>query len=393
MSAASQIPDDVTEQVERAVVRIFGVAKDRDAANWGTGFVIGTDGQRAYILTANHVVEENRIYVSVEGTTTYKEVKILGFASEEQGDIALLKICCGDFYSLPLVDSKQELARGTIVASTGYPGDHENLTTSHGKVLGISHREPHNTEIVVSDVPSGRGGSGGPIYLANMKSVVGMITGGGVERIDGVWVEEVTTSAVSSRVILEFLRSWIPDGSKVILPTPAPFPGAPAESTLPFPTWRPLRGNIVSKDDVYSIQIPSSWIKEQEVDHQFEHYYSPEGNASVRIHVIDDSGLGALNLRVHRILYHNSELSKGEFARFKGEQLSQWNSGKTSKGFYTKLSGYDSDNECFGDRHEYVLTHESGNTFWISLQACQNVNREIVRRILDGLIFHGQPSG
>ena len=120
--AAESVPKKVLEQTD-SVVRI--ISEYKDGYSTGTGFVIKNDMEGTFIVTNNHVVEENpdSIYIFVDEETIYADV----VAKTSQKDMAVLKL----EYSIsaePLKLASDSAQRGDAVYAAGFPGASDSLT-------------------------------------------------------------------------------------------------------------------------------------------------------------------------------------------------------------------------------------------------------------------------
>ena len=175
-----QLPDN--EQIPEFFRRFFGPdgmptpgapgqpdARPRGVSQ-GTGFIISADG---YVLTNHHVVD---------GATTVRirladrrefTAKVIG--SDEQSDVALLKIAATGLPMLRIGDSKA-LKSGQWVVAIGSPFGLDHSVTA-GIVSAVGRANPYANQryvpFIQTDVAINRGNSGGPL-LDTRGQVVGI---------------------------------------------------------------------------------------------------------------------------------------------------------------------------------------------------------------------------
>jgi len=136
----------------------------------GTGFIISEDG---YVLTNHHVVDgagEIRITLSDRRELTAKLV-----GSDEQSDVALLKVAASDLPALRIGDS-DKLKPGQWVVAIGSPFGLDHSVTA-GIVSAVGRANPYANQryvpFIQTDVAINRGNSGGPL-LDTRGQVVGI---------------------------------------------------------------------------------------------------------------------------------------------------------------------------------------------------------------------------
>ena len=136
----------------------------------GTGFIISADG---YVLTNHHVVDgADDVTVRLSDRREYK-AKIVG--SDEQSDVALLKISATGLPMLRIGDSRQ-LRPGQWVVAIGSPFGLDHSVTA-GIVSAVGRSNPYANQqyvpFIQTDVAINRGNSGGPL-LDTRGQVVGI---------------------------------------------------------------------------------------------------------------------------------------------------------------------------------------------------------------------------
>jgi serine protease Do len=146
-----------------------GGGRDR-GVSMGTGFIISNDG---YVLTNHHVVDgADEVTVRLSDRREYK-AKVVG--SDEQSDVALLKIAATNLPSLRVGDSRS-LRPGQWVVAIGSPFGLDHSVTA-GIVSAVGRSNPYANQqyvpFIQTDVAINRGNSGGPL-LDTRGQVVGI---------------------------------------------------------------------------------------------------------------------------------------------------------------------------------------------------------------------------
>ncbi len=136
----------------------------------GTGFIISNDG---YVLTNHHVVDgADEVTVRLSDRREYK-AKVVG--SDEQSDVALLKIAATNLPFLRMGDSRT-LRPGQWVVAIGSPFGLDHSVTA-GIVSAVGRSNPYANQqyvpFIQTDVAINRGNSGGPL-LDTRGQVVGI---------------------------------------------------------------------------------------------------------------------------------------------------------------------------------------------------------------------------
>ncbi|WP_343225845.1 DegQ family serine endoprotease [Noviluteimonas lactosilytica] len=136
----------------------------------GTGFIISGDG---YVLTNHHVVDgADEVTVRLSDRREFK-AKVVG--SDEQSDVALLKIAANGLPMLRVGDSRS-LRPGQWVVAIGSPFGLDHSVTA-GIVSAVGRSNPYANQqyvpFIQTDVAINRGNSGGPL-LDTRGQVVGI---------------------------------------------------------------------------------------------------------------------------------------------------------------------------------------------------------------------------
>ena len=136
----------------------------------GSGFIISDDG---YVLTNHHVVDgADSVTVKLADRREFK-ARVVG--SDEQSDVALLKIDASGLPALRIGDSAQ-LRPGQWVVAIGSPFGLDHSVTA-GIVSAVGRSNPYANQryvpFIQTDVAINRGNSGGPL-LNTRGEVVGI---------------------------------------------------------------------------------------------------------------------------------------------------------------------------------------------------------------------------
>lgn len=136
----------------------------------GTGFLISNDG---YVLTNHHVVDgADTVTVRLNDRREFK-AKVVG--SDQQSDVALLKISADKLPALRIGDSAR-LKPGQWVVAIGSPFGLDQSVTA-GIVSAVGRANPYADQryvpFIQTDVAINRGNSGGPL-LNTAGEVVGI---------------------------------------------------------------------------------------------------------------------------------------------------------------------------------------------------------------------------
>lgn len=131
----------------------------------GTGFIVGTEGNRAFVVTNHHVVNEaTEVRIELGGRTF--DPTLLGYHEHE--DVAALSICCGSFTALP--SSSTPITPGTEVVALGFPERAEEVIHTQGRVLKLTQRFGSSSPVIEHTAELHPGSSGSPLF--NMDGMV-----------------------------------------------------------------------------------------------------------------------------------------------------------------------------------------------------------------------------
>lgn len=136
-----------------------GQGRSEERQSLGSGFIISEDG---YVMTNAHVVQDaDEILVRLNDR---RELSAELIGSDEQTDVALLKIDASNLPTLTLGDS-DALRVGEWVAAIGSPFGFDHSVTA-GIVSAINRTLPRDAYVpfIQTDVAINPGNSGGPLF-------------------------------------------------------------------------------------------------------------------------------------------------------------------------------------------------------------------------------------
>ena len=236
-----------TPSIAQMVQRVkSGVVRIRTTGGSGSGFVFETNAsdRSGLVLTNYHVIEGyTAVDVTVGDTVTYAG-RVHGV--DPRRDLAVVRICCGNFAKLEFGDA-QGLAVGSEVVAVGYPlGLAGAATVTKGIVSANRFDSDYSRWVIQTDASINPGNSGGPLLAAD-GSVIGINTYKRELSSSGRPVEGVgfAVSEVTVRAQLPTLKS-----------------GSYTPTRTTDPRWydytHPIRG--------YGLRVPEGWTLELEND-------------------------------------------------------------------------------------------------------------------------------
>ena len=238
------------EDVRPSVVRI------RTDKGSGSGVIFEVDDDAALVLTNYHVIEDaSNTEVVVNDSSTYS-AEIRG--TDSVRDLAVLRICCGDFHALSF-GNVSELNPGDDVFAMGYPlGLPGEATVTKGIVSAIRYDESHQSLVIQTDAAINPGNSGGPM-LSETGQILGINTFRREETTSGRPVDNVGF-AVAAPTIQEQLHT-LKIAAPLPTPTPTPRP-TPTPGFTPTPSadydFGPLDGELQHDPDDGFIKTESA---------------------------------------------------------------------------------------------------------------------------------------
>lgn len=170
--------DGIAEAVNKvydSVVVVKTYVKDQLYAT-GTGFVFKTDGNKAYILTNNHVIEGGSTIKVVFTNKKEESVEIVG--SDSYSDIAVLSISKDKTISVAELGSTDDIRVGDTTFAVGAPLDSNvySWTVTRGILSGknrlvevapSSSTSSYVMDVLQTDTAINSGNSGGPLCNSN----------------------------------------------------------------------------------------------------------------------------------------------------------------------------------------------------------------------------------
>ena len=187
----------------------------------GSGAIFETQGQTAYIITNQHVVDGDAEVSVIVNDSAYYRGAVLG--TDRDRDLAVVRICCGSFSKLFFGDASR-LQPGDEVVTIGYalglPGE---ATITRGIVSAIRYHSGYRSEVIQTDAAVNFGNSGGPT-LSMSGEILGINT-------FGLRDSEGLNFAVSGTMVQQRIPALM---TPQAAPTPTP-------TRQPPPTPRPTR--------------------------------------------------------------------------------------------------------------------------------------------------------
>ena len=207
------------QQVRPAIVRI------ETSAGVGSGAIFDTQGQTGYVITNHHVIDgASQATVIVNDSSRYPGT-ILG--SDPTRDLAVIRICCARFTTLPFGNASN-LKTGDEIIAIGYAlGLQGQATATRGIVSAIRYDTEYRTDVIQTDAAINPGNSGGP-----MLSPDGKILGINTFKVSSTSVEGLGF-AISGTTVQQLIPSLRTAQAR---PTPTP---TRRPTATPFPTRRP----------------------------------------------------------------------------------------------------------------------------------------------------------
>jgi len=209
-SASTRIADRAAEW-KKAVVIVR--VQTKNSSMRGTGFFIGP----GLLLTNHHVVEDaiDRDYAKLEvqlaADQSVHEATIV--ATEEKGDVALLRIKLQNHATIPIGDSDvcRELDEVVLIGYPAYDRPDATLVTGEISSTAPAPDEPDlkklkDWDLLLLNIEATGGNSGGPIVSVETGQVVGILTGG-IKDKRGEKLRQMTY-APKSNFILPFLEKY-----------------------------------------------------------------------------------------------------------------------------------------------------------------------------------------
>ena len=208
--------ESLSDMIRRVRPAVVGVANGVNL--YGSGFIVRTgNGGTADILTNFHVVDEIRDLRVLVDDQTYHRAELV--ATDPRRDLAMLRICCGDFTAVEFMDS-DVLYAGDEVIAIGYALDdvisprifqpgrtivHGAATVTRGIISAFRHDLWMDAQLVQHDAPTNPGNSGGLLFTRDGR-VIGVNTS--TYQVVGDWIIEGFSLGVLETTVQERLRLW-----------------------------------------------------------------------------------------------------------------------------------------------------------------------------------------
>lgn len=225
-------------QVRPAVVRIS------TGTSVGTGFIFQLDSDAAFVLTNHHVVAGySTPTVRVWDSANFNGA-VIGVDSIR--DVAVIRICCGDFNALSFAESSNVTA-GTEVVNIGYAlGLTGEATVSTGIISAVRRDSHRSAQVIQTDAPINPGNSGGP-----MLSLDGKVLGINTFKYVGTRVEGVGF-ALSGPFVQTLLPNLLSGRLVPNTPTPVAAPTVTATPDTLTVLYGPRAGELQLKRGLLS---------------------------------------------------------------------------------------------------------------------------------------------
>ena len=166
---------DAVEKLYDAVVMVYAYYNG-ELYSSGTGFVYKSEGDTAYILTNNHVIDGCDTITVTFSNEDEEEVTVIG--SDEYYDLAVLSVSSDKIISVASIGSSEDLRLGDTVFTIGTPLDSEyfgtitrGIVSGKDRMLEVSTTNSSISDYVIkaiqTDASINSGNSGGPLANAN----------------------------------------------------------------------------------------------------------------------------------------------------------------------------------------------------------------------------------
>ena len=197
---------DAVEKIYDAVVVVRTYSNQQLYAT-GTGFVYKKDGDKAYILTNNHVIESgDAIYVEfTDGSIV--ETKVEG--KDSYSDIAVLSLSADEVLAVAEMGSSEDARVGDTVFTVGAPINSDTysgsvtrgIVSGKNRLVSVSTSNSSTADMMMSvlqtDAAINSGNSGGPLANANGEVI-------------GITSLKLSSSGLSSGASIEGMGFAIP---------------------------------------------------------------------------------------------------------------------------------------------------------------------------------------
>ncbi len=176
-STATTVQDSEVDELRKSIVLVRVPTCDGSGVGNGTGFVV----KPGFVATASHVIADHYACGSEIRLVDSFGVEHRAFADgySDADDLALLRINATAIPQLTLADSRQyqEISEVVEVVTIGYPLVGAASAYNSAAVSGegtLSRFDPGNNRFVTSGLNVNPGNSGGPVFLRESWTVVGV---------------------------------------------------------------------------------------------------------------------------------------------------------------------------------------------------------------------------
>ena len=270
----------MVEQVRPAIVRV------QTTAATGSGVIYETRGETGYVVTNHHVVVGfNEVTIIVNDSDSYRG-SVLG--TNDVNDLAVVRICCGSFHTLPFGNAVT-LQAGDEVVAMGYPlGLPGEATVTQGIVSAVRYDREYRSDVIQTDAAINPGNSGGPM-LSMLGEILGIITFGYDHTRSGRPVEGLSF-AISEHTVQQQI--------------PSLQAGTPAATSTPIrqqaSDFGPVTGELRHDPSSGFIEdeYANVFIDDMVVEATFVNPYSAASNRWDYGFILRDSGSGSSAVHV-----------------------------------------------------------------------------------------------
>ena len=159
----------------------IGVGDENTLKTFGSGFLVDA---RGYILTNEHVVHRAKtVKVVLQARDTFPATIL---STDENHDLALLKIDAGKPLSVVPIGNSSEVKRQQRVLAIGFPFGEDKVTSTGGSIISI--RTEGADQLIVTDAVVNPGNSGGPL-LNDRGEVIGVVKSLLLATVEGTTVK------------------------------------------------------------------------------------------------------------------------------------------------------------------------------------------------------------
>jgi len=177
---------------------VDAVYTDNAGNNWkiGTGFVIKSNENSSYLLTAYHVVDGSPIMEII--STDLKKIKATRFVDLRDLDLAIIKV---ETKLKPVkIGTFEDIKVGSEVAFSGYPLNDPVAQLTHKGIISFRGAYKNIPLITVNSFVN-KGNSGGPLFLSDTGEVIGVVNAREYKPLSQQPFETLETNNTDSKII------------------------------------------------------------------------------------------------------------------------------------------------------------------------------------------------